>query len=828
MFEMSSARKKSLILYLLITVMAIALFVDGNETIQSVERGVQDSMFRFRSERSPSGNVIICALDDVSNQRMGWPMQRDSLAMLLRRIKQAGASVVVCDFDWRNVAPGTDATADSTFWPALASVMDNVILPLQFTYADLGVSVQSPPPSYHHSIWTERFPAGSAVSAQAMTGPEPHLADSAVVASITPMLDGDRKIRSAPLLVDYGGVPFSSSALWAASLYQDVARTRWWLEPGTGVKIAEREVPTDKHGRLLLNFLGGPRTFRYISATQVLDEQAGSALTKKIVVLSPTSAAGQVMVSTRMADDFPLGEVTATAIENMVTESYVLKPAYSTLIDLLLMVLIGVFAAIVLPKMSVLYRVILLGATLFVMINVQYFLFTSFGWLSQTFYPSVLVLLFMVVSPFVQSEEREDSTRRTRPRAASAPPQVVDVRKVQDVASVSANTPIPTFDSTGRAFDPSLGSSEALPSSTMRLDSSSEPTRMLGTPALDFPTRQMPAGENLPPGNDSESLFQEDTGPLQPTAQPQEPSQQIMTPSSPSLVTSTGAQSGAPEAGTTLGRYRILEEIGRGAMGIVYRGIDPAINRPVALKTVRLDMAVPSSEKEELRSRLLREAQAAGQLSHPNIVTIFDVGSQGDVYYIAMEYLKGYTLERAVQKRLTLNYKIFAKLMIQVCDALEYAHTNELVHRDVKPANIMVLDNFRVKVMDFGIARVTNSNMTQTGVALGTPSYISPEQLSGHGVDRRSDIFSLGVVMYELLTKDKPFAGESINKLIYNILNSAPRRPTQLDENIPAAFDKICLKALEKDPRQRYQYAADLSRDLKEFIGSLAPKRMVI
>jgi serine/threonine-protein kinase len=277
-----------------------------------------------------------------------------------------------------------------------------------------------------------------------------------------------------------------------------------------------------------------------------------------------------------------------------------------------------------------------------------------------------------------------------------------------------------------------------------------------------------------------------------------------------------------------LGRYRLVEEIGRGAMGVVYKGIDPAINRPVALKTVRLDLAGPPAEKEELRARLLREAQAAGQLSHPNIVTIYDVGSQGDIHYIAMEYLQGYTLERAVAKNISLNYKIFAKLMIQVCDALEYAHSNELVHRDVKPANIMVLDNFKVKVMDFGIARVAHSNMTQTGVALGTPSYISPEQLSGHGVDRRSDIFSLGVVMYEILTKEKPFQGENLNKLIFAILNEKPRRPTDHDKNIPDVFNNICFKALEKDPAKRYQYALDLARDLKEFVNSMQPQRLTI
>ena len=262
MFDLSRHSRSSIILYLLITALVIVLIVGGNSSFERIEQCVEDSLFKFPSARRPSGQVVICALDDASAQRMGWPMQRDSLARLLVALKESGASVVVCDFEWRYVAPAVNPAADSVFWPALATIMDNVVLPLHFTYADLGVSVQAPPASYRLSTWTERFPAGAAVSAQAISGPEAHLADSAVVAGITPMQDPDRIVRSEPLLVDYGGDAFASSALWAASLYQDVARTRWWLEPGSSVKIAEREVPTDEHGRLRLNFLGGPRTFK--------------------------------------------------------------------------------------------------------------------------------------------------------------------------------------------------------------------------------------------------------------------------------------------------------------------------------------------------------------------------------------------------------------------------------------------------------------------------------------------------------------------------------------------------------------------------------------
>jgi hypothetical protein len=551
-----------------------------------------------------------------------------------------------------------------------------------------------------------------------------------------------------------------------------------------------------------------------------------------------------------MAKEYQAAELTATAIENIITGDYIRTPRYSALIDLFIMSLIGLLAAFVLPRVNLTYRFVVLGAALLIIVNLQYLMFASFGWLVQTFYPAVLVFFFMAASPFIRSREerelrarpaREQSKTRTASQAASEPPGDLSTRieVPRDATSASDSTSLSAADETSVVGE---HTTTHVHSATSRIDETKDPTRLVEPSAPDAPTRLIDTDDaDDAPGDEGVSeeemaqQLQEAIGEAGPSARDTTGKHDVADkiPSvPPEPETSEGTRKVDPGIdsglGDYLGRYRLLGEIGRGAMGVVYEGIDPAINRPVALKTVRLDLAVPPAEKEELRGRLLREAQSAGQLSHPNIVTIYDVGSQADVHYIAMEFLKGYTLERAVQKKMSLNYKIFAKLMIQVCDALEYAHSNELVHRDVKPANIMVLDNFKVKVMDFGIARVMNSNMTQTGVALGTPSYISPEQLSGHGVDRRSDIFSLGVVMYELLTKEKPFAGESINKLIYNILNSAPRRPTQLDTNIPEPFDAVCLRALEKDPKKRYQYATDLSRDLKEFIAALQPSRMRI
>jgi serine/threonine protein kinase len=271
--------------------------------------------------------------------------------------------------------------------------------------------------------------------------------------------------------------------------------------------------------------------------------------------------------------------------------------------------------------------------------------------------------------------------------------------------------------------------------------------------------------------------------------------------------------------GKKLGRYEILGVLGQGAMGTVYKGQDPAIDRMVALKTILAGVGHDAAQAEQLRERLVREAKAAGKLSHPNIVTVYDVGAEGDLNYIAMDYLEGYTLEQLIKKNVQLNYHIAAKIIMQVCAALEYAHKAGIVHRDIKPANIMVLDNFEIKVTDFGIARFDSPHMsmTQTGIAMGTPHYISPEQLRGENVDRRCDIFSLGVVAYELLTRKRPFAGNNISALIYSITQTDPAPPSTVDENIPGLFDMVVGRALAKDPLERYQSADQMAQDLKAF-----------
>ena len=262
-----------------------------------------------------------------------------------------------------------------------------------------------------------------------------------------------------------------------------------------------------------------------------------------------------------------------------------------------------------------------------------------------------------------------------------------------------------------------------------------------------------------------------------------------------------------------LGRYNIIGELGQGAMGTVYKAVDPLIDRIVAIKTINLNMAL--DEKDEYESRFYQEAKAAGRLSHHNIVTIFDVGKSGEIAYIAMEFLQGRELRDVLNDGKRMPVEQVINVVAQVAQGLAYAHEFGVVHRDVKPSNIMIVRDGHVKITDFGIARMASAAVrTQTGMVLGSPKYMSPEQVVGKQTDQRSDIFSLGVMLYEMLTGQAPFAGENINAIMYQTLNSVPPPPSTLSPNVPEMLNFIVAKALAKKLEHRYQDAKEFAADL--------------
>jgi len=270
-----------------------------------------------------------------------------------------------------------------------------------------------------------------------------------------------------------------------------------------------------------------------------------------------------------------------------------------------------------------------------------------------------------------------------------------------------------------------------------------------------------------------------------------------------------------------LGRYVIQSELGRGAMGVVYKALDSVLERPVAVKTVNISLEREHADKYE--ERFYQEARAAGGLNHPNIVTIHDVGKAGDVVFMAMEYIEGVELRTLIGEGRPLRVAQALSIAAQVAEGLAYAHQRGVVHRDIKPANIMVVANGPVKITDFGIARMRGTgDLTQTGMLLGSPKYMSPEQVIGKRADQRSDIFSLGVILYEMLCGAAPFNGENVTALMYQIVNFVPPAPSSVNDAVPQLADYIIAKMLAKPLEERYPDAAEVARDLRDCERQLA------
>jgi serine/threonine protein kinase len=275
--------------------------------------------------------------------------------------------------------------------------------------------------------------------------------------------------------------------------------------------------------------------------------------------------------------------------------------------------------------------------------------------------------------------------------------------------------------------------------------------------------------------------------------------------------------------GLKAGRYEIIGELGRGAMGVVYKATDPVIGRTVAVKTIKLSEEGTGLSRPELLTRFQTEARAAGLLTHPNIVVVFDAGEEDGLYYITMELVEGKSLQAHLDGGMAFALPRVLRIMEQTCSALQFAHERNVVHRDIKPANIMLTADDTVKVTDFGTAKILQfGTMQQTAHVMGTPSYMSPEQVKGRAVDGRSDIFSLGVLLYEMVTGEKPFPGQNITTVIYKIVNEEPVPPRQIDPSIHPGISAVVMKALSKEPETRYQSCREMLEDLRNY-RSIAP-----
>jgi serine/threonine-protein kinase len=828
------SKYSSYILFLLLTILVVILYANDFSPMARVQQSLNDLLCRVTATDDVPSNVVMVQVDGRATSEYGeWPWNQSLIADLMAAVSTAEPRAMVVTFDLsedvaQNSAGHTDVLASQIGW------MSTAVLPYDVALATFRSSRTNNPD--HLFKWSMNVDnqLGLLNERSTLQARKVFLPADKILAS-DPMLgfdytmpDDDRVLRHQALAMNYEGYYYPSQTLLAAALYYGVPIDQVKIIEGNKVSIgSEFDIPINSMTEYYIKY---PSEFNFMtySAADVLGEGFNMAnLKDKAVILCAEDFNNTEYFVTPSNDNTPEYAVTATVLSNFINKDVIIPQRGGKAMYLLILFVIGGLCAYFLPQVSMLYRAVILGCGIFILANVNFFMVSSFGILPDTVFIALELLLFIIAAPILETRlisGAEEPAKQTKAESIAAKKfsreeiaaaeAAAPVRQIISKATDQENveTAMIAADSGPTTFDDHSAINLDEPNSDDKTSAFASNTDSTSA-GFEFEDKEeAPKPEIITPNNSFDhSTIDPDAGEYDADSWRNDSAKSTMSDSS-----------GSSTELTNLGRYQILGTLGKGAMGHVYKGIDPAINRPVALKTIRLDFVNDPEEMEELKERLFREAQAAGKLSHPNIVTIYDVGSEGHLQYIAMEFIEGVTLEEMIKRKAKFSYKILSQIIIQICSALDYAHERKIVHRDIKPANIMVTENYTAKVMDYGIARVDSSSMTKTGIAMGTPNYISPEQLQGKSVDHRADLFSLGVVMYELLLGRRPFKGENITALIYAILNHDPEKPSTVNPQIPLLFDHIIAKALKKNPAERYQKASEITTDLSDFVEAFS------
>jgi serine/threonine-protein kinase len=856
-----------------VSVLLIIAFLVSWGPLESIEMKLYDLRARLRETPQVGPEVAIVAIDEDSIDQLGrWPWPRIQIAKAIDTVSEAGAKVIgltilYTDYEQSQGlkeirelrqslrgpeaeaaaggqpgAPGAPpvaappakkpaapldprvAAAQAAFIQALLGVekrldnddalagslelSGNVVLPLYF---EVGTPLGRPegelPPEILKNFVTEIDNPNDKAAAQvietvSMKPPIPPFAKAAkVLGHLNLVPERDGVYRQHLMLLDYQGQYFPSFATQLVATYLNLQPKDIHVRLGGGMRLGHAEVPTDAAFRMMVNYNGGYRTFPYYSIADLLSgklqpEALRNAFQGKIVIIGITHVAMQGDVPTPVDPRMPQPEVVANVVENILHQKFITRPAWAGKLELALLVLFGAFISLVLPRLGAGKSAAVAGILLVVFFGAGIYLFVAKGYWIKLLYPTLVLgvgYAAIISKKYLITEQRKE---------------------VLEVESAETNKMLGlSFQGQGM-LDLAFEKFRRCPVEDVK-----EELYNLG---LDFERKRQ--------FTKAASVYQQIAAKLPKFKDIESRIPKLVAAGETIIAGTAGLKRGGAESTVlvegadlkpTLGRYEIIRELGKGAMGTVFLGKDPKINRMVAIKTLRFEDDLDPEDEKALKERFFREAESAGKLSHPNIVTIFDTGEDQDMCYIAMELLDGRDLKDWTAKEQLFPMKTAVEHIATVADALTYAHEQSIVHRDIKPANIMLLKNGVIKVTDFGIARITTSSRTATGTVMGTPSYMSPEQLAGKKVDGRSDLFSLGVTLYELLTGEKPFAGESIATLMFKIANERHETPRQYNPNIPDAVIAVIDRALAKAPEERYQKGKEMATDLRAALAEM-------
>ncbi len=613
---------------------------------------------------------------------------------------------------------------------------------------------------------------------------------------LTQTQDIDGAIRSEPLLLRYYDRYVPSFALMMAAkslnLGVDDIKVTW----GEQLKLGKLAITTDSDARMLTYFYknqGDAKPFQVDSFYDVLSGKIpASKYADKIVLIGATAAGVGNSFTTPVLTGVTPVEISAHTISSILSEHFFVAPSWAYWVELLVFLAVAAYLIGLLPKLKAKPAGIITLSILAALVVTHFSLMTSAGMWIQLMVPATLLLighLLLTTKRFIVTEAGKQKS---------------------DTDSAESNRMLGlAFQGQGQ-LDMAFDKFRKVPFDGPLMDN-------LYNLGLDFERKRQ--------FNKAQSVYEHMIGHdpkykdlAQKISRAKNLSEAVMLGGGGGRTNASILDAAGQGEKPMLGRYQIEKELGKGAMGVVYLGKDPKIGRAVAIKTMALSQEFEADELTEAKERFFREAETAGRLNHQNIVTIYDTGDEHDLCYIAMELLKGQDLVPYTKSESLLPVSRVVSIFARVADALGYAHRQNVVHRDIKPANIMYdLEGDNPKVADFGIARVTDSSKTKTGMVLGTPSYMSPEQLSGKKVDGRSDLFSLAVSIYQMLSGHLPFVGDSMAQLMFKIANEEAADIRTLNPAIPEGLAEILKRAMAKDADQRFQSGEELAAALRPY-----------
>jgi len=810
-----------------IVIAAMGLHV-ATDFISTLERRFYDYASTSTS-RQPSDRIAVIAIDDQSIANLGrWPWPRDIHAKLIDQLAAAKAKTIVhtAFFFEPQVDPGLvfirkmksalgpDASATNEQLTQLiteaevaldtdavlaASIQKagNVLLPSFYALGEQQGKPDSPLPPYALASTLDET---NGFSIPAVRGQQPIAAIGAVAAGIghlNQVQDVDGAVRQEPLLVNYYGKAVPSMALLAAVKSLNLSTADVRLNHGQSVQIGKLRVKTDESALMLPQFYksrDGKPAFAVDSFYDVLTGKIpASKYADKIVIIGATAAGVGVQFPVPGNATLSPAETIAHITSSILNEHFIVQPTWGAWAALGAFLLVAAYIVAALPRLSAGMAATATLALFVGMLALEFGLLSaSATWIKLVFPAAVLVLghLALTTKRFlvteagkVQADEESAETNRMMGLALQGQGQLDMAfdrfRRVPANEAVMGNLYNLAMDfERKRQFN----KAEAVYTHMLAFDKNYKDIQAKLNRAKNLSETVMLGGGGSHPGG-------------------------------------TMLLDGGAVEKPMLGRYQVEKELGKGAMGVVYLGKDPKIGRVVAIKTMALSQEFAGDELVDARERFFREAETAGRLQHQNIVTIFDAGEEHDLAYIAMEFLKGKDLADHCRSDQLLPVPVVLSIVARVSEALAYAHKQHVVHRDIKPANIMYeAQSDTVKVTDFGIARITDSSKTKTGLVLGTPSFMSPEQLAGKKVDGRSDLYSLGVMLFQMLAGVLPFRGDSMSELMYKIANEEAPDIRIIRPDLPQALADVVALSLSKRPETRYQTGDQFAADLRNIM----------